>query len=612
MSSRYERPNNNVSEELDISFEKSSTVIQNKDEVIRRLEKIDKDIIKFTQVDIKKLDNDAKLKILESFGNQTASSGLTKILDFYKDKLRNGKAPKDTNEVIGKLLSMINNYRITDLKLDSVMDGVLGRGASERGFDFKKNLDVSLGGVAELNHDAWEKTKGFIWKYMDTVKDAPWGVKCLVLGGSAIAGLVSYYIMTAKDEKTKEPYFLSKVFNYGLAAFSGFAIGNVVSELNERDATGDYEKLNKYVKSADYAHFFLGRKPNDIESRNAGAFIETVYNPRIHQLEFSEVVKGVKENKASSSEWVNMVDGKGVDVAGTHSGIEMFIHRYDPSYTGPESIYKNSEVDEKVKTEMKLLWKNVNVDRGKGDELAYRDVVLRFLALDPKFTFRNNRAEGNERYTEQERYDKKQAKYKELERIAGLDFATGWLEKKFNDPMLKTFFGAVPFSKEISESTPDFMSIYHRAQGEVSDLWVNIDEISNDREFEKYKKMSNDQNFSSLKKRLSFRKGVTLSKGEKVVMRQSHDNTVEAYINYENAFGVPSRDEFFENFEVKDMTTGKMIDKDSEAVSYVTLNPNDKTSKPERIVFPNEVTITAKKSVKLEDYVMYGYAIKFE
>lgn len=593
-------------------FDKTEIVIQAKDEVLRKLEKIDKNIIKFGESKVAKLDNKTKIRILESFGDQTSSSGLYKILEFYKKRLKDNKAPKDTDEVIANLLSMVNNYRITDLKLNSVLDGVLARGTSERGLDFKKNLDVSLGGAAEINNKAWNKTKDFLTGYMDKLEGAPTSVKAVMLAGTAFAALVGYFALTAQNEKTKEAPFLTKVLRVGLIAFGGFAAGNLLSDLNQREAPKDYENLNKYVKSSDYAEFFLQKEPTDSDSRNAGAFIESLYQPRVHQLEFAEVIKTVKDSKVDSLEWINMIDGKGVDVGATHAGIEMFVHRYDPTYTGKESIYKDKEVDDKVKNEMRLLWKKVSIDKTKGDELTYRDVALRFLALDPKFTFKNRRAEGNNRYDQQEKYEEQQSKYKELERISGLDFATGWLERNLNHPALKKYFQGLPFLDEISSVWPDFMGIFHKVQGNVSDIWVNIDEISTQEELDEYIRFSNDQTFSTFKKRISFKPGMSISSGTTISMRQSHKPNGGSLIkDYENAIAVPNREQFFNDFELRDRT-GKLINSDSKLLSYITLSPNKPKTDPEKINLPSDVSIKAKRNVEMDKYVLYGHAIKFK
>lgn len=606
---------NNSEQGIEISssnFEKSEIIIQDKESVLRSLESIDRGILKYTSKDISKLSTQDKIKIFESFGEQSESSGLSKVISFYKSKFEEGKEPKDTDEVLLKLISIINNYKITDLKLDSVMDGLLARGTSQRGLDFKKNLDVSLGGATEMNNEVWRSTKDFLDGYMDKLKNAPVGVKGLMIGGSAIATLIGYFVLTAKKEGTDESPFLSKALKYGLMAFGGFAAGNLLSDLNKREMPDDYGNLNKLVKAKDYAAFFLNREPRENESSDAAGFIETLYNPQVYNLEFSEIIHSVKSNKPGSSEWINMIDGKGVDIETTHGGIEMFINRYDPANNGRESIYKNPDVKDSLKQEMKALWKKVMVNKRVGNELTYRDVTMRFLALDSEFSFINNRIEGNERYAAEEKYNEKQNKYKELERIAGLDFATGWVKKTFNSPELTKFLENMPFHDEVSSVWPDFMSLYHREQGEIGDLFVNIDEIGSEQEFADYKEMTTSQSIAVLKKRVSFKVGIKLKKGDIISMRQTFANTQENYVEpYESSIAVPSRETFFEDFELKSLETGEVLDASSKELSFRTLDPNKKTTKPEMIILPREVDIKPKKSVDMSDYVLYGSVIKF-
>jgi hypothetical protein len=366
------------------------------------------------------------------------------------------------------------------------------------------------------------------------------------------------------------------------------------------------------VKAKDYAAFFLNREPRENESANAAGFIESLYNPKVYNLEFSELINSVKSNKPGSSEWINKIDGKGVDIEVTHGGIEMFINRYDPANNGRESIYKNDKVKDTVKTEMRGLWSKVMVNKRVGNELSYRDVAMRFLALDSEFSFINNRSEGNERYSEEEKYNQKQNKYKELERITGLDFATGWVKKTFNSPEITKFLENMPFHDEISNVWPDFMSLYHRGQGEIGDLFVNIDEIGNEKEFTDYKKMASTESFSILKKRISFKEGITLKKGDKISMRQNYDNAKENYVEpYQNSIAIPSRENFFKDFELKSLETGKVLDGSSKELSFITLDPNKKSTKPEMIMLPREVDIKPKKSVNMADYVLYGSIIRF-
>lgn len=197
----------NKSEEIDLQ----AMVIQNKDQVILDLESIDKDILNFGMEKVKSLPSKVKLQILESLGDQNLTSGVKTKVENYKSLLRNDRNPKGVDTFILRVLSLMKNYKTTDLKLDSFMDGVLARTTSKRGMDFKENFDVSLGGVAELNQEAWGKTKEVSGEILEKFKDAPMPVKAVALIGAAWFAKLGYGLLNARDKDTEELAPISKL-----------------------------------------------------------------------------------------------------------------------------------------------------------------------------------------------------------------------------------------------------------------------------------------------------------------------------------------------------------------------------------------------------------------
>lgn len=590
-----------------------NVVIQNKELVLKNLQDINPDLLEHTLKDIEKLSNKKKIEILECFGDQTLATGLSTVISHYKSNLIEGTPPKDTNVVLRKLLSLMNNYRVTDLKLDSVLDGGLARVGSKRGLDLKKNLDLNLGGMAELNDDVWETTKEFVGKGLDKFKDAPNGVKGFVLVAGAFTAMFGYSMLTAEpvEGSSKKEFILPKVLKYALYAVGGYAAVNAIMDINEKAMPRDYEKLGNIVKAKDYAEFLLSREPEDNEVTYAEAFIESMYNPRVYNLEFSETINLVKNKQSDSVDWVNYVDGKGVDAENTYGGIKMFIDRYDPSSKSKSSIYKSKEVPIEVQNEMKEIWGKVSEDQNRGNELSYRDVVLRFLAIDPEFTFENDRYKGNERIETEEAYQEKQGRIKELERMYWFDSATMWVEEKTSNETLTSFLSSLPFSDEFKSIMPDFVSIFHRSQGEISDMFVNVDEISSVNELRKYKAMTREQNFNIMKKRVSFKgSDLKLEKGSVITMESKMDSIYTSL--YTSTIAVPSREEFFNNFTVIDQANGKELSIDSPDLEFKTLSSNGEKSSPEMILLPEKTKLVAKNNVQLEDYVLYGKDIRFQ
>ena len=595
-------------------------VIQNKDAVLKNITELSKknkkNILNYSITDVKGMTDKEKVNFLDCFKNQSEERDLGILVEYYKNRIEEGSVVKEqVDSFVYALIIKMHNYENVTDSLQSVMHGSLGSMAGPRStIDAKKNLDLELGDISAKNKEMWEGSKEFIKENMERFKDAPAGVKALMLFAVGSVGAFGYYVLNARTEDGKEP-LLTKGLKYSLFAIAGYAGFNLLSDMNEKEAPKDYEKLNKVVRENDYAEFFTGREATEQEEKYAGTFIESLYEPRFNNLEFAEVMNKHTSGASDSAEWLRFVNGKNLDAVSLHGAMGLIKNRYNPENG---LAYKDKSIPEEVKEDMRAVWEIAMVERDGSSEYSYEDVVLHLLAIDPKFTFRNERYKGNMR-EEVAEYTERQNKIQQLERAGFLDPVTEAALDSYTNEELDSFLKSIPFMGETTEYVKKFVAGFHERQGELGDIFVNIDEIKSEAGLKEYMEATKDPQFNILKKRLSFMgSALTLEKGQVVEIESRFDKiespsylTPEALTEpYESAIAVPGRSRFFYEFKVVDRY-GKELNQLSNRIEFRTLNANGDASDPEIIIFPEGVKIEAKQEVELEDYVFYGKDIRF-
>lgn len=634
---------NDIFRSPEMAEKKDMMIIQDKKRIVDNVQQLSKEdgvhYLEIKKTQISGLSNDKKIKLLKCLDNQSDESSISELKNYYIEKLESGKVSKSVGNSLNKflydILWQLRNTQSVRNKLNSILEGGM-QYTGERWLDTKGNLDVSMEGVSDLNGKAWDKTKDTFAGLIEKFKDAPNSIKGLAILGGVIA-----YQIAAGFSETAGPRVKS-LFKYAALAFGGFVGINMLSDKYERYGHKDYVKTNARVKGYDFAKFFAGKNYEEQDVKAAEALLGNMYNPKVYNLEFAELINKYKQNKADSAEWVNFIDGKDTDVVDTHNSMKLIVNRYDPSSKSEDSIFKDSSVSDVAKEEIKNIWKQAMVEKNLSkNELSLQDVLIRLLAIDPKFTF------DNERYLKQDALDKVkeykdyQDKVYELERLHVLDLGFNEKTEEFKDNI---------FVKAIRGITTS--SALYRLQGKAGNLFVNVDSISNINEFDKYKKLSQKDQFNVLPKRVSFmgdeikvgpqdrillsnywfgmspkveardselkqldpkNKGLKLPDQDNIGVSDFYTTKTGDFATeiYNPSITIKDMDRFKEDFKIIDRDTGLEFNMERVGKGFdVKTMPNGEES-PILIKFHKNIELQPKRAVKLKDYVFYSRFVSF-
>ena len=609
------------------------------------------DFLSLNSEEISRLSSKQKIALLDTLKNQSDESSIFVLRNYFVAKLNEGSTDPLLNKEIDKflydVLSQLNNINDAKLRLNSLLDGGMAY-TGERWIDTKGKFDLDFKDLSTKNKEIWDWSKGKIGGMIENFKDAPLPMKGLVV----LAGIAAYKFTkgVASTGKGSKPF---KFFKYCLMGIGGYMGVNLLADQYEKNLNSDYQKTNQKIKGLDFAKFFVGDNYNDTEVKASEALIGNLYNPKIHNIEFAKLVQGYKNNSADSASWVKMIDGKDADIVSTHDSIKLLVDRYDPLSKKSNSIHNDKSINENAKKEIKEIWNQAMHEKRKSkNEISFQDVVIRLLAVDPKFTFENQKHLGNDLQKMINEHTEYQSKVNQLQRLYVFDRPLEYLDERTSEYKDLAFIKVV---RGITDSSTLF-----KIQGFVSNRLANIDDIASPEEFRRYKEATKDMSFNFFPKRVSFMgDGISVNEGEKILLStdilntddpkirskhidavkdgveilevtkekvkpkstvdemaskvgEKYDKYAKSSLVYNPSVAVQDRKTFMNDFKVVNQLTGKEIDLNTPNSELFDMKTIPNQDGPVMFRFKDNVALIPKRNnVKLNRYVFYAKEVNF-